>query len=215
MRPLVVLRPEPGASATADKARALGLEVRCHPLFVAEPIGWELPDGSFDALLVTSGTAIRLAGKLPRLPVHAVGEVSAAAARAAGLEVLTVGESGVEGLLERLPNRLKLLHLAGEERIEPIGGRYAITSVTVYRMTSLPLPDAALIEGAVLLIHSPAAGRRLAEASVARERVRVAAISPAAAAACGGGWERCQAAAAPNDRALLSLAAKLCKEQDR
>jgi uroporphyrinogen-III synthase len=49
--------------------------------------------------------------------------------------------------------------------------------------------------------------------TVARERVRVAAISPAAAAACGTGWERCEAAAEPSDGALLSLAAKLCEEQ--
>lgn len=215
MRPLVVLRPEPGATATADKARALGLEVRLHPLFVAEPVGWTLPPGSFDALLITSATAIRLAGNLPRLPVHAVGEASAAVARAAGLEVVTVGPSGVKGLLERLPSGVKLLHLAGEERVEPMGAAHAITSVTVYRMTPLPLPDAALIERAVALVHSPAAGRRLAEVSVARERVRVAAISPAAAAACGAGWEHCWAADAPNDPALLSLAAKLCKEQDR
>lgn len=191
------------------------MEVRCHPLFAAEPVAWTLPAGNFDALLVTSATAIRLAGGFPALPVHAVGEASAAAARASGLKVLTIGEGGVEALLDRLPDGLSLLHLAGEERIVPATARQAITSVAVYRMAPLPLPDAALIEGTVVLVHSPAAGRRLSEVTAVRERIRVAAISPAAAAACGPGWEHCEAADEPTDRALLSLAAKLCEEQER
>nr|WP_209022914.1 uroporphyrinogen-III synthase [Sphingomonas kaistensis] len=212
---MVVLRPEPGASATAARAAALGLEVRRHPLFTAEPVAWSLPAGPFDALLVTSANAIRLAGRLPVLPVHAVGAASAAAARDAGLEVLTVGEGGVDALLDRLPEGLRLLHLSGEERIEPADARQAITSVVVYRMGPLPLPDAASVEGAVVLVHSPAAGRRLDEIKASRDRVRVAAISPAAAMACGPGWECCEAADAPADSALLSLAAKLCKELGR
>jgi uroporphyrinogen-III synthase len=213
VKPLLILRPEPGASATAARAKALGLEVRCHPLFVAEAVDWTLPEGPFDALLVTSANAVRLAGALPHLPAHAVGEASRSAAKAAGLEVVTVGESGVESLLESLPAGLRLLHLAGEERVLPPTPRQQITSVTVYRMATLPLPQASFLDGAVAVIHSPAAGRRLEEVTVARERVRVAAISPAAAAACGTGWERCEAAAEPSDGALLSLAAKLCEEQ--
>lgn len=215
MRPLVVLRPEPGASRTASAARALGLEVRCHPLFVPEPVAWDLPPGAYDALLVTSANAVRLAGNIPRLPVHAVGEASAAAARNAGLNVVSVGDGGVEALLAELAPNLRLLHLAGEERILPLMPRQQITSVTVYRMAPQPLPSADLLLGAVVLVHSPAAGRRLAEVSVSREQVRVAAISSATAAACGSGWARLEAATEPTDAALLSLAAKLCKEQGR
>lgn len=215
MRPLVVLRPEPGATATAARAKALGLTVRRHPLFAAQAVDWTLRGDSFDALLMTSANAVRLAGLLPALPAHTVGEATAAAARAAGLEVTTVGDGGVEALLDRLPTGLRLLHLAGEARILPAAPRQAITSVTVYRMMPLAPPAATLLEGAVALIHSPAAGRRLGELTVKRERVRVAAISPAAAAACGAGWERCEAATEPDDGALLSLAAKLCEELPR
>ncbi|WP_338502209.1 uroporphyrinogen-III synthase [Sphingomonas kaistensis] len=215
MRPLVVLRPEPGATATAARAEALGLTVCRHPLFAAQAIDWTLPDHRFDGLLLTSANAVRFAGPLPALPAHSVGEATAEAARAARLEVLTVGEAGVESLLDRLPPGLRLLHLAGEERLLPDVPRQQITSVTVYRMAPLPLPASSLLEGAVALIHSPAAGRRLAETKVARDRVRVAAISPAAAAACGSGWDRCEAATSPSDGALLSLAAKLCEEQRR
>lgn len=215
MRPVVILRPEPAAEGTAAKAAALGLQVRRHPLFVAEPVAWARPIEDFDALLITSANAVRLGGKLPALPVHAVGEASAQAARKAGLDVVTVGSGGVEDLLAQLPAGLRLLHLAGEERIAPQAPKQRITSVTVYRMVPCPLPGPEMLEGAVALIHSPAAGRRLAEAEMRRERVRVAAISPAAAAACGGGWERCEAAGEPSDRALLFLAAKLCEEGRR
>lgn len=215
MRPLVILRPEPAAKGTAAKAEALGLQVRCYPLFVAEPLSWALPDGNFDALLVTSANAVRLAGRLPALPVHAVGPASAHAARQAGLDVVTVGSGGVEELLQRLPSNLDLLHLAGEQRILPPAPAQRITSVAVYGMARCPLPPPELLEGAVALIHSPAAGRRLAEVALRRDRVRVAAISEAAAAACGSGWARCEAAAEPSDRTLLSLAAKLCKEDEQ
>lgn len=213
MRPLVILRPEPGGSVTAEKVRALGLEIRRHPLFAAQALSWSMPDGPFDALLVTSANAVRLAGTLPELPVHAVGRASADAATAAGLRVATTGEGDVQSLLGQLPSGLRLLHLAGEERILPAAPRHRITPVAVYRMVPQPLPDATLIEGAVAMVHSPVAGRRLAEVEVERGRVRIAAISPAAAAACGPGWEICAAADEPNDAALLSLAAKLCKEQ--
>ena len=211
MRPLVILRPEPGATATAVRATALSFDVRLHPLFAPAAIPWTMPGSEHDAILLTSATAVKLAGMLPDLPVHAVGEATAAAARGAGLSVVTVGEGGIEALLAGLPTDLRLLHLAGEVRIMPAAPRQRITTVPVYRMDPLPAPAPALLDGAVALVHSPAACRRLAEVAIDRGRVRIAAISPAAAAACGTGWDRCEAAAEPTDAALLSLAAKLCE----
>ncbi|GAA3998993.1 hypothetical protein GCM10022211_06040 [Sphingomonas humi] len=186
-----------------------------HPLFAAETLPWTMPAGDHAALLVTSANAVRLAGALPHLPVHAVGAATAEAAREAGLTIVTTGNRGVGALLETLPDDLRLLHLAGEERILPAQVRQQISSVAVYRMTPLPLPPASLLEGSVAMIHSPAAGRRLAQVSCRRGAVRVAAISEAAAETCGGGWGRIEAADQPNDPALLSLAAKLCEEQAR
>jgi uroporphyrinogen-III synthase len=127
--------------------------------------------------------------------------------------VATTGSSGVEELLDRLPGGLRLLHLSGEDRIMPALPRQAITSLTVYRVAEQPLPAPALLAGSVALVHSPAAGRRLQQVEADRSRVRIAAISPAAAVACGPGWERCEAAGEPSDSALLSLAAKLCEER--
>ena len=68
MKRLLVLRPEPGASATAAKARALGLEPIAIPLFKTEAVEWEAPEASaFDGLLLTSANAIRCGGELSRI----------------------------------------------------------------------------------------------------------------------------------------------------
>ncbi|WP_300973237.1 uroporphyrinogen-III synthase [Sphingomonas sp. LHG3406-1] len=215
MRPLVILRPEPGASATAARAAALGLEVRVSPAFATAPVAWTMPESRFGALLLTSANAVRLAGRLPDLPVHAVGEATASAAREAGLTVASVGTGGVEALLETLPADLALLHLAGEERIELASPPQRVTAVTVYRAEPLPLPSPEALAGSVILVHSPAAGRRIASLDDGKDRILIAAISPAAASACGDGWAVCEAAASPSDPALLSLAAKLCEEGNR
>lgn len=212
MRPLVILRPEPGASATAARAKALGLEPTVHPLFraVAEP--WLLPDGDYDALLLTSANAVRHAGPLPDLPVHAVGRATADAARDAGATIASIGSAGVAALLDDLPDGLRLLHLAGAERIEPLAPKQCITVVTVYRTEPLAPPETSALAGTVLLVHSPAAGRRVAQLPLDREAIRIAAISEAAASACGMGWAACEFASRPSDEALLPLAAKLCKD---
>ena len=219
MRRLVVLRPEPGASATLERAQAMGLEADAMPLFEVEPVAWQAPDAArFDALLLTSANAVRHGGgglrSLRQLPVYAVGEATAAAAREAGFDIAGTGDAGAERLLGSIESDVRLLHLCGEHRMEP-DAKQAITAIAVYRATELPLPeDFRRIEGQVAAVHSPRAGRRLAElagqAGIDRSSVRIAAISAAAAAAAGPGWESCEAAEAPDDSALLALAARLC-----
>jgi len=221
MRPLVILRPEPGASATADAARRLGLEPLLIPLFRIEPIAWTPPDPSnFDGLLLTSANAVRAGGpelrKYLDLPVHAVGEATAAAARETGFKVETVGSAGVDTLLGSLPQNLKLLHLCGAHRREPKNAAQTIVAVPIYRSASLPLPaNLRAVEGAVVAVHSPRAGARLAElareSDLAWESTAVAAISPEAANAVGVDWQHAEAAEEPNEQALLALAARLCQ----
>jgi uroporphyrinogen-III synthase len=107
---------------------------------------------------------------------------------------------------------MRLLHLCGEERID-VRPAQAITLVPVYRSVEIePAPDLANAAPAVLLVHSPRAGRRVEEIVAERRELRIAAISPAAASACGQGWSAIAAASEPNDVALLSLAARLCQE---
>ena len=219
MRPVIILRPEPGASATLARARALGLPAILLPLFTVESLSLSLPDPAmFDALLLTSANAVRHSGaelaKLRELPVHAVGAATAEAARAVGLTIASTGRGGVDELLATLPDHLRLLHLCGEERTGTSSG-HRIMHVPVYRSVPIEVPaEMEQAAGSVALVHSPRAGRRLAELLDGREDVRVAAISPAAATACGSGWAAIEAAPEPTDTALLSLAARLCQQLD-
>ncbi|MDQ3144228.1 MAG: uroporphyrinogen-III synthase [Pseudomonadota bacterium] len=219
MRTLVILRPEPGASRSAARASALGLNPVVCPLFVVEPVGWTAPDPDrFDALLLTSANAVRHAGPalaaLASLPVIAVGDATAAAAREAGLAVCRVGTSGVEALLGTVPLRKRLLHLAGEDRLASQTG-HSIEVVTVYCAAAIAAPPLLPLAGAVVAVHSPRASARLAELTEDRSATMVAAISEAAAAACGSGWERVDWAPEPSDSGLLALAARLCQSRRR
>lgn len=220
MRPLAVLRPEPGASSTVRRAEALGLKAFAIPLFVVEPVVWDVPDPqAFDGLLLTSANAIRHAGSqlaaLEPLPVHAVGPATAAVARAGGLRVATVGNAGVEDLLRSLPSGLRLLHLCGKHRrAPPLRGQF-VTPLPVYRSANVAnAADLDRLAGAVVLVHSPRAGTRLAELARERRRTVIAAISAAAAEVCGPGWQQVAVAEHPNDDAMLSLAACLCEQPD-
>ena len=214
MRQLLLVRPEPGLSASAQRARQAGLDVITFPLFRIEPLDWELPDPKgYDGLLLTSANALRCGGSrlgdLKSLPVHAVGAATADAARAAGLEVATIGEGDLSDLLAILPEEIRLLHLAGDDHREAETG-HRIDRRIVYRSAPIEQPGLPPIDGLVVAVHSPRAGARLAELEDKRDRTAIAAISAAAAKATGGGWERVEIAERPNDASLLALAASLC-----
>ena len=214
---MLILRPEPGAGESAGRARALGLDPVVAPLFTIRPLPWQPPEGRFDALLLTSANAARHAGALPALPCYAVGDATAAAARSAGLvEVVTGPSDGAAALaLAGADGRRRILHLCGQDHVALAAPGIELVRRTVYAADPLPaLPDAAeaaIAGGAIVLLHSPRAARAFAALATAREAVRIAAISPAAAAAAGPGWAEVRAAHAPRDQALLELAAQLCK----
>src|SRR4051794_40168263 len=164
MRRVLVLRPEPGATATVEKARSLGLEAIAVPLFEIEAAEWKAPDAAhFEGLLLTSANAVTFSGEalrsLRRLPVYAVGEATAEAAREAGFTIAAIGETGVDRLLGSIDPDLKLLHLCGADRREPDRATQAITRVTVYRATPIAGPNLLEANGSAALIHSPRAGQ--------------------------------------------------------
>ena len=151
MKPLFLIRPEPGWSVSAETARAMGLDVHGAPLFTIEPVAWDAPDpADFDGLLVGSANTFRHGGKqlakLTKLPVHAVGEATADAARAAGFLIGRTGRGGLQNLLDELSKReLRLLRLAGADRVTlrlPDGIR--VETRTVYRAVPEGLADALL-----------------------------------------------------------------------
>ena len=215
MTRLLVLRPEPGASTTVEKARQRGFDPVAVPLFEIEPIDWQAPDPrQFDGLLLTSANAVRYAGgglnDLRDLAVYAVGAATGEAARDAGLRVIATGDSGLDQLLGSLRPDLRFLHLCGEDRIEAGEASQVVTPITVYRSKQIDAPDLSGASDGIALIHSPRAGRRFAELIGRRDSITVAAISPNAAAAVGDGWQKVAVAAQPTDDALLALAARLC-----
>ena len=222
---ILILRPQPGAEETAARAAALGLEAVVAPLFEVKPVDWQAPDpGAFDALLLTSANAPRHGGKalasFAALPCYCVGEGTAAEARNAGLAAARIGPSdgsAVVGMMAHDGVR-RVLHLCGRDHVGLEHPDLRISHVPVYASEALnELPEqarAAITAGALVLIHSPRAGRLFAalvgDAGISQGAIQLAAISDAAAAAAGDGWASLAVAAALRDQALLELAAKLC-----
>lgn len=213
MRRALVLRPEPGNGRTAARLAAVGVPAERLPLFAIEPRAWTPPDANaFDALLLTSANAVRHAGAglaaLAALPVVAVGEATAAAARGAGLTVATVG-TGDALAAARAADASRLLHLAGADRVAVPGA----VAVTVYASVPVPVAPDMLDQAldAVVLCHSARAAARFAAlfAGRPRDRVRIAALSAQVAAAAGEGWARVAIATRPDDPALVACAATL------
>lgn len=218
--PLIILRPEPGASDTAKRARSAGLDAVSVPLFAAGPIAWTPADpADFDALLLTSANAPRFAGpgleKLAALPVWCVGAATAAAATAAGLSVQHIGQGGAQAVLQEAAAHAiaKMLWLAGEDRtpLDPPASLH-LTTVTVYHARRLPVAKELLTGPAVVLVHSQRAARRLAELAPARDRLRIVAISDPVARTLGKGWASVSICGMPDDREMVAMAAKLCHE---
>ncbi|MBA2932516.1 uroporphyrinogen-III synthase [Sphingomonas sp. CGMCC 1.13654] len=218
MRPLLVLRPEPGASATVAAGRILGLDTIAAPLFAIKPIGWTLPDWRPEAVLLTSANAVRHGGAalaaLADLPTYAVGAATAEAARNAGFTRIVSGDGDVEVILT-LAQRdgiRSLLHPTGREHREVVPGDIRIVRHIVYAAQAVEvLPEAArdALPDAVALLHSSRAARLFA-GFVDPAGIAIAAISPAVLAAAGPGWRLAEAADHPTDASLLAVAAKLC-----
>ncbi|TFI59512.1 uroporphyrinogen III synthase HEM4 [Sphingomonas parva] len=216
MNRVLVLRPQPAAEETAARARARGLRPIVAPLFEIRPLAWEMP-APCDALLLTSANAARHAGMLPDLPCYAVGPATAEAARAAGLRTVIEGrDDGAAALaLATADGHRRILHLCGREHL-PIeqDGVEMVRRFVYAAEAAAELPAAArqaIADGAVVLLHSPRAARTFAALAERRQEIRVAAISPAAAAAAGSGWAAIASASEPRDQALLEVAAQLCK----
>src|SRR3546814_14222270 len=102
MARVLVTRPEPGASATARRLAALGHDVMTAPLFFVHSVEWTPPGEQFDALMLTSANAARLAGPLPdrwlALPCYAVGNENAHDAVTYGFHNVIAGTGDAEAL---------------------------------------------------------------------------------------------------------------------
>lgn len=223
MRRVIVLRPQPAATRTADRARGMGMDVRVHPLFAPRAVAWVAPPpGDFDALLFTSANGVRLAGgridRYRAIPAYAVGSATAQAMADAGFADVGCGEGDGSAIARHIAadGHRRVLHLAGTTVAAMDAGPLQVTRIPVYSMAALPHDPALAADaepGSILLVHSPRAGERLAEQMVgtARSGLHVVAISAAAAHACGRGWASATHPASPRDDDMLALARRLCE----
>jgi uroporphyrinogen-III synthase len=223
---IFVIRPEPGLHATLAAGRELGLAMVGLPLFEVIPLAWQVPPAAqFDALLVGSANVFRHGGDrldaLLGLPVHAVGETTAEAARDRGFRVKRVGEGGLQAVLDAEREPRRYLRLAGMERVDlvvPEGS--TIAAREVYEVRALPLSGSAQVSlragDPLVLLHSATAARHFAaeidRLGLDRTAIRLATIGPRVTAAAGAGWAACVSAPHPSDASLLALAREMCHE---
>lgn len=223
-QPVFVLRPEPGLTATLVAAFERGIPARGMPLAKVEPVAWKAPAEPLDGLLIGSANAIRHAGKeldkVRHLPVYAVGEATAAAARAAGLEIGHIGTGGLQGLIDALDDTpRRLLRLAGETHL-PLDSPAHVTIVTAisYAAHFLPLSpaQAALVAGGgMVMLHSGEMAQHFSQQCEAlgleKSVLELVAMAPRIAEMAGPGWHAVHIAPGRNDTALLEMVAGLCQ----
>jgi uroporphyrinogen-III synthase len=147
---LIVTRPEPDAAETAQALAALGHEPILSPMLdIVTDTAWELPNRSFQAMLVTSSNAVRAVSAHPKgrgltaLPLLAVGERTAREAERAGFAAVrsaagAVGDLAALAAAELDPGAGPLLYAAGEVQAEDLAGRLAalgfhVETLVVYR----------------------------------------------------------------------------------
>ncbi|MCA1376882.1 MULTISPECIES: uroporphyrinogen-III synthase [unclassified Bradyrhizobium] len=152
---ILVTRPHPDNAATADNLRTRGHAVLLAPALKLEPVAFQgESEVSYDAVLVTSANAIRaIAPQLPDLgllvlPLFAVGEHTAAAAREAGFAEVIVAGGDAASLRDKvmqsardkvLKKNSTLLYLAGADLSRDLGGElgaegFRVVTQTTYRM---------------------------------------------------------------------------------
>ncbi len=226
-RPIFAIRPEPGLSATVRRYRHAGLELIAEALFTVVQVEWQAGDpDEFDALIIGSANAIRHGGpQLERYrdkPVHAVGKSTANAAMKAGFSVKSMGNGGLQAVLDTLAGQsLRLLRLAGAERtVLSVPRGISVHEQAVYALA--PVPISALLEkrlrcGGIVLLHSAAAARHFAaecsRLEIPRSQLAVAALGQRISNAAGAGWQAVRHCSQPSDAALLALAGNMCQER--
>jgi uroporphyrinogen-III synthase len=159
---VLVTRPHPDDEATAAGLRARGLKVLLAPMLRFEPVAFhDDADARYSAVIVTSANALRgieahLAGsRLLKLPLFAVGEHTAVAARKAGFNNVIPANGDATGLRDSVLASVKakalkksgtLLYLAGADLARDLAGElgergFTVVTHTTYRMipvSSLP-----------------------------------------------------------------------------
>ena len=159
---VLVTRPQPDGETTAAALRAKGFEVLEAPMLRFEPVVFRGDmDGRYGAVILTSANALRgieprlKSHRLLELPLFAVGEQTAAAARRAGFTQVISAKGDATDLRDlvlasvkakQLKGASTLLYLAGAEMARDLAGELGghglrVMTHATYRMspvTNLP-----------------------------------------------------------------------------
>jgi uroporphyrinogen-III synthase len=155
---VLVTRPHPDDETTAASLRARGFDVLCAPMLRFEPVAvHEDMNARYSAVIVTSANALRgiephLKGhRMLELPLFAVGEHTAAAARRAGFTHVVSASGDAANLRDLVLASMKakelkkastLLYLAGAEIARHLAGELEesglrVVTQTTYKMTAV------------------------------------------------------------------------------
>jgi uroporphyrinogen-III synthase len=236
---ILVTRRHPDNETTASALRARGFEVVLAPMLRFEPAAFhDDADTQYGAVIVTSANALRgiesqLKGNpLLKLPLFAVGEHTAGAARAAGFENVISAQGDAAGLRECVLASVKakalkkaspLLYLAGADLAGDLAGEFGergftVVTQTTYRMipsTQLPreVGEAFAASRIEAVLHYSRRSARAFLESVRGAGVEISALSvpqcciSAAVASVmrDAGAIQVLASASPDENALFSL----------
>ena len=225
---IVVTRPQADGERTAAALEELGHEVLVAPLMRIEPVTADLA-GTWSAIVITSVNALQAipaaADKVKKLPVFAVGDRSAVAARQAGFAEVSSANGDIKDLVRLVAARAvgakaPLLYLAGEDRAGDLVSELAARGIAaemkiVYRAVAEAFPPvlaAALESGdvdAVLHFSRRSAelfveGARASGVAGPAEDVRHLCLSSQVAEPLAGA-SRIAIAARPEEAALIAL----------
>jgi uroporphyrinogen-III synthase len=240
----IVTRPRDDAAALVSALAARGVAALLAPMLTIRPA----PDAArllaerlagAQAVLFTSANGVRAfaaASTRRELPVLAVGDASAAAARIAGFRSVASAGGDLADLVELVSAHLSpqggaLLHAAGATLAGDLAGALAARGFTVHRATLYEaIPAAALPpeaeaamrrgEAAAALFFSPRTATtfvRLAAAAGVGDACRAimaVALSPAVASALGElSWRALRVASRPGQDDLLAALDALAAER--
>ena len=150
---VLVTRPQESTGRFARDLEAAGHQALISPVIRIEGTGFVIPDERFDGIIATSAHAFEILqaedtalSHLRALPLYAVGERTAAAARSKNFSnIACVRENSTSlasFILDQLPASSNLLYLAGENRKPALeselnGAGHQVIAVAVYRAAAM------------------------------------------------------------------------------
>lgn len=234
-RQVVITRPA-GAAAdeTAQRVAALGWEPLSEPLLQIKNLEFTVPDlSSYTGLVFTSARALAFFPLPPNLniPVYAVGDATARAARQAGFSKVYDAGGDVAALNRFLSGRAeqkkgRLLHVCGADIAREVtAGGITVERLVVYKAEPAETFSDAFRQSlkagnvAAILFFSPRtaeAFRILAEKEVAKDKfsvINALCISPAVLECLHDmKWREILAAQSPDQDAVMELLGAFTRE---